>query len=178
MSSNIDSIFDIAHHLDALGKSEGVNDFNRMLKTFNEFSNKNCGDLVEHCLAMFIAKLYLDKSKTYEPKEGPNVSVIKDVVYAIVNPIVENYLLLHTDRVFQLTVKYTELFRMQRYHESYPRNYPELETGSFVMGFLGFSYVMSEEVMEKFNKEKVHSLYGSIVKGVKILKPKYDPVLV
>lgn len=178
MSSNIETIFDKANHLDALGKVQGVSDFNFMLKVFNEFANKDCNDLVEHCLAMFMAKLYLDKSKSYVPKEGANLSVVKDVVYAIVNPIVENYMVLNTDRVYQLTVKYIDLYRAQRYHEMFPRHYPELEADSFLMGFLGYTYVMSKEVMEKFNKEKVHNLYSSIVKGIKILKPKYDPVLV
>lgn len=175
MLPGIESVFFKAGHSYLKTKESVEKDYKFMIEEMAKFGNGETNELVDHCLAMILAKLYLNKSSSYLPEEGPNPKVVKDLCNTVTSRIIEDYILLNPTLVYNLTLKYCELYRAQMYHEYFPIRF---DKNNFLGDFLGYDFVMSPEIKKLFNTTpRVAELYRSIVYGIKKLKANYDLVI-
>lgn len=175
MLSGIESVFFKAGHSYLVTKERVEKDYKMMIEEMAKFGNGETNDLVEHCLGMILAKLYLNKSPSYLPEEGANPKILKDLCNTVTSRIIEDYILLNPTLVYNLTLKYCELYRAQMYHEYFPIRF---DKGNFLGEFLGYDFVMSPEIRNLFNTTpRVANLYRAIVFGIKKFKAEYDRVI-
>lgn len=156
-----------------------VYDYNRMIKALTALYNVNNGEkIIHHLLGMFMAKLYLNTSKSYDPVIGPDKNVIYNLGLTIFSKLNEDLGLLDIRLATDYIYKYAMYFRNIMYHEYIISS--ENKAYGF-SGILDSKSIIGEDLYNSLLDANIADIsintYNSIVAGMKYFKHLYTDII-
>lgn len=155
-------------------------DYVAMLKKLTELYNMNNGEkIIYHLLGMFMAKLYLNTSKSYDPVIGPDKNTIYKLGLNIFTKINEDLGLLDIKLATDYIYKYCNYFRNIMYHEYFL--HANINNSFGFCNLLDCGEILDVDLFNALKDEvfvlRCIETYNSIIKGIKYLKSDYKSII-